>query len=500
MVFSSLLFTFIFLPLVTGLFYLSKEKYRNYVLLVASFLFYAYGEPEFVYVMLLSILINYCFALLVNRANTAGQKNQAKLCLFLDVALNLALLFVCKYLNFAISIGNALFQKELPMADITLPIGISFFTFQALSYVIDVYYERVNVQKNPLYIALYISFFPQLIAGPIVLYREMMPQFEGAAGRRFQPENFAKGIVLFALGLSKKVLLADVLALPVNFGFDQTPFLDTPSTLLVILAYTFEIYFDFSGYSDMALGLGKMFNIELPANFNSPYKACSVKELWQRWHMTLSRFFIQYVYIPLGGSRRGRVRTLLNTFLVFFLSGLWHGASWAYIAWGGVNGLFIIVSLWLEPLYQRTRDALHIREGAWWFRAFQTLRTLLLVIIGRYFSRADSLRQALDLLGRLLQGNWGLPTPEFAAALPLEVLSNGLNYLQELWMPGGRVLIYWVPLLMIPLGLALLACPNPTAQAERFRPTAWKAALCVLCIVVSVLFFSGVDTFIYANF
>lgn len=194
MVFSSLLFTFIFLPLVTGLFYLSKEKYRNYVLLVASFLFYAYGEPEFVYVMLLSILINYCFALLVNRANTAGQKNQAKLCLFLDVALNLALLFVCKYLNFAISIGNALFQKELPMADITLPIGISFFTFQALSYVIDVYYERVNVQKNPLYIALYISFFPQLIAGPIVRYHSIEEQI---TKRVYSVNKFGEGTQRF---------------------------------------------------------------------------------------------------------------------------------------------------------------------------------------------------------------------------------------------------------------------------------------------------------------
>ena len=209
MVFSSLLFTFIFLPLVTGLFYLSKEKYRNYVLLVASFLFYAYGEPEFVYVMLLSILINYCFALLVNRANTAGQKNQAKLCLFLDVALNLALLFVCKYLYFAISIGNALFQKELPMADITLPIGISFFTFQALSYVIDVYYERVNVQKNPLYIALYISFFPQLIAGPIVRYHSIEEQI---TKRVYSVNKFGEGTQRFLLGFCKKILLSNHLA------------------------------------------------------------------------------------------------------------------------------------------------------------------------------------------------------------------------------------------------------------------------------------------------
>ena len=221
--------------------------------------------------------------------------------------------------------------------------------------------------------------------------------------------------------------------------------------------------------------------------FRSPYQAVSIKDFWGRWHITLSRFFRQCVYIPLGGNRRGAAVTCRNIMIIFLLSGLWHGAGWGFIIWGALHGAAQVV----ERL-GKGKSSLP-KPLAWLF-------TFIFVNAAWVFFRADSLRQALDLLGRLLQGNWGLPTPEFAAALPLEVLSNGLNYLQELWMPGGRVLIYWVPLLMIPLGLALLACPNPTAQAERFRPTAWKAVLCVLCIVVSVLFFSGVDTFIYANF
>lgn len=392
MVFSSLLFTFIFLPLVTGLFYLSKEKYRNYVLLVASFLFYAYGEPEFVYVMLLSILINYCFALLVNRANTAGQKNQAKLCLFLDVALNLALLFVCKYLNFAISIGNALFQKELPMADITLPIGISFFTFQALSYVIDVYYERVNVQKNPLYIALYISFFPQLIAGPIVRYHSIEEQI---TKRVYSVNKFGEGTQRFLLGFCKKILLSNHLAVVAEGIRGMDVHTASPSLLwLGSICYSLQIFYDFSGYSDMAIGLGKIFGFEFEENFNYPYISRSVTEFWRRWHISLGQWFRDYVYIPLGGSKVCVPRHILNLLIVWLLTGIWHGANYNFVVWGLIYFCLLVLEKYAVKPEQRKSGLLRIL-----WQAVTLLCVNFAWVIFNSLHLKDGIRYCLAMIG-----------------------------------------------------------------------------------------------------
>ncbi|MDE6892044.1 MAG: MBOAT family protein, partial [Lachnospiraceae bacterium] len=342
MLFNSYIFIFLFLPLtLAGWYLLNRLKAwegAKVFLAGMSLWFYGYFNVYYLAVIVASILGNYLLSCLMKFSRT---RFTARLGLLCGLLLNLGFLFYFKYYDFFFENINLIFRANFTLKHILLPLGISFFTFQQLSFIIDRCTGRAEHYSFINYVT-FVTFFPQLIAGPIVTYREMMPQFEDKGRRSFQPDNFAKGIVIFTIGLGKKVLLADVLALPVNFGFEQTAFLDTTSTLLVILAYTLEIYFDFSGYSDMAIGLGKMFNIELPVNFNSPYKACSVKELWQRWHMTLSRFFIQYVYIPLGGSRKGKVRTVVNTFLVFFLSGLWHGANWTYIAWGTMQGLLVI--------------------------------------------------------------------------------------------------------------------------------------------------------------
>lgn len=339
MLFNSYIFIFIFLPItLLGWYFLNAKKaYRaaKYFLAGMSLWFYGYFNYYYLAVIIASILGNYFLSRLVKFSKT---KLTDRLLLISGLLFNLGFLFYFKYYDFFFENINAVFHTSFTLKHILLPLGISFFTFQQISFIVDRCLKKAEHYSFENYIT-FVTFFPQLIAGPIVLYKEMMPQFESVENRRFQSENFVRGIILFTIGLAKKVLLADVLAIPVNYGFEQTPFLDTPSTLLVILAYTFEIYFDFSGYSDMAVGLGRMFNIELPVNFNSPYKACSVKELWQRWHITLSRFFIQYVYIPLGGSRKGKVRTLFNIFIVFFLSGLWHGANWTYIAWGTMQGL-----------------------------------------------------------------------------------------------------------------------------------------------------------------
>ena len=342
MLFNSYIFIFIFLPLTLigwyALNYVRAYEPAKFFLAGMSLWFYGYFNIYYLAVIIASILANYLLSFLLKFSHTALTR---RIGLLVGLAINLGLLFYFKYYDFFFENINAIFHANFNLKHILLPLGISFFTFQQLSFIIDRCTQKAPHYSFADYIT-FVTFFPQLIAGPIVLHDEMIPQFDDLSNRRFSSDNFAKGIVLFTIGLGKKVLLADTLAIPVNFGFEQTAFLDTPSTLLVILAYTFEIYLHFSGYSDMAIGLGKMFNIEIPVNFNSPYKACSVKELWQRWHMTLSRFFIQYVYIPLGGSRKGKFGTIFNTFVVFFLSGLWHGANWTYVAWGTMQGLLVI--------------------------------------------------------------------------------------------------------------------------------------------------------------
>ncbi len=447
-------------------------------LLCAGVLFCGWGAP-----LALLVLAGEGAASYLLGRRIARNPDKGRPLLWAGAALLLAVLAFFKYTGFALSLTplEGLFSPPAYLA----PLGLSFVTFQQIFWLRDCYDREVGTDVTPLDYACCLTFFATATCGPITRVGELAPRLRRPAP--FSWDDLAAGLYCFGLGLAKKVLLAAIFANGANFGYANIKYLSPVDAILVILCYTLQIYFDFSGYCDMASGMARMMGISLPVNFNSPYQAVSIKDFWGRWHITLSRFFRQCVYIPLGGNRRGAAVTCRNIMIIFLLSGLWHGAGWGFIIWGALHGAAQVV----ERL-GKGKSSLP-KPLAWLF-------TFIFVNAAWVFFRADSLRQALDLLGRLLQGNWGLPTPEFAAALPLEVLSNGLNYLQELWMPGGRVLIYWVPLLMIPLGLALLACPNPTAQAERFRPTAWKAALCVLCIVVSVLFFSGVDTFIYANF
>ncbi len=299
MVFSSLLFTFIFLPIVIALNYLAKDKYRNYILLAASVIFYSYGQPRFVFVMMGSIVVNYLFAIVIADRKEKGMTILAESFLFLDIAVNLGILFVCKYLDFTISVYNRFFHKEYAAFNIALPIGISFFTFQALSYVIDVYRGTVRVQKNPLFVALYISFFPQLIAGPIVRYSTVEEQI---ANRKCTLPGFSEGCRRFMLGFAKKVILANNLSVIASDIFEMDVTKANPLILWIgSLCFSLQIFYDFSGYSDMAIGLGRIFGFEFLENFNYPYISKSVTEFWRRWHISLGQWFKDYVYIPLGG-------------------------------------------------------------------------------------------------------------------------------------------------------------------------------------------------------
>lgn len=335
MVFSSGTFLFLFLPLVLLLYYnpfFKGRSFRNILLFLASILFYAWGEPVYVLLMLLSILVNWLLGLAIR----AGWN--AKLAVTLAVIYNLAILFLFKYYDFAVTNCNNFLNLSLPLLGLELPIGISFYTFQALSYVVDVKRKPELAQKSFLNVGLYITFFPQLIAGPIVRYETVALQIQG---RQENWTDFTEGLRRFLWGLAKKVILANNLAVYADLAFDGTA-LSTGLAWLGALAYSLQIYFDFSGYSDMAIGLGRMFGFRFNENFNYPYSAVSITDFWRRWHISLSSWFRDYVYIPLGGNRVRPARHILNLSIVWLLTGLWHGASWTFILWGVIYLLFLL--------------------------------------------------------------------------------------------------------------------------------------------------------------
>ena len=388
MLFSSTVFLFVFLPFVVSIYFLLDRKFRNPFLLISSLLFYAWGEPKFVFIMIGSIILNYFFALLISLCNKKCRVK--KLILFVMVICNISLFFVFKYMGFTVRNINAITGLNILIPEIALPIGISFFTFQGMSYVIDVY-RGSKVQKNPLNVGLYIALFPQLIAGPIVRYDTIADQIDN---RTETWEKFTIGTERFVIGLGKKVLFSNALAIVADRGFNNLYKDDTTVILLWFsaIAYMLQIYFDFSGYSDMAIGLGKIFGFEFDENFNYPYMAKSIKDFWRRWHISLSTWFRDYVYIPLGGSRVGFGRNILNLFIVWTLTGVWHGASWNFIFWGW----FYFILLVIEKITQ-----IPDRLRQWYLKTGYRILTLLLVLIGWVLFRAENLSAAVVFLKKM---------------------------------------------------------------------------------------------------
>jgi alginate O-acetyltransferase complex protein AlgI len=382
MIFSSSIFIFIFLPLVVFVYYISSKKIRNNILLIASLFFYAWGGLSYLKILIVSILINYLFGMLIDKAK---DKINLKRCFLLfGVILNLLLLFYYKYYDFFVSNVNTLFNSNLPMKNIVLPIGISFFTFQGMSYIIDIYREDSKVNKSIFSVSLYIALFPQLVAGPIIKYKYINNQIKF---RKESIEFFSYGINRFVVGLSKKVIISDILGAMADniFNLSNTS-IDMPTAWIGAICYTFQIYFDFSGYSDMAIGLGYLFGFQFPENFNYPYISKSITEFWRRWHISLSTWFREYLYIPLGGNRKGNV--YLNLFIVFLVTGLWHGASWSFIVWGLWHGFFMII----ERL---------IKNKMWYKKIpsfIKLVSTMLIVIVGWVLFRASSLKAVLEYL------------------------------------------------------------------------------------------------------
>jgi len=339
MVFSSLLFLFRFLPLVLLIYYIAPGKLRNLVLFLASLIFYAWGEPVYVVLILFSTLVDYTAGRIAGHCRAQGQMKQARLAVFASAFINLALLAFFKYADFFLQTIHSVFSLEVPALGLALPIGISFYTFQTMSYTIDVYRGDAKVQKNLITFGAYVSLFPQLIAGPIVRYKSISEQL----GRRKESVDlFFYGIVRFTAGLGKKVLIANQMGAVWNeIAGSSTDSLTTAAAWIGIAAYTMQIYFDFSGYSDMAIGLGAMFGFSFPENFRYPYESKTVTEFWRRWHISLGVWFREYVYIPLGGNKKGIRRQIWNLTVVWFLTGLWHGASWNFVLWGFYYGMLL---------------------------------------------------------------------------------------------------------------------------------------------------------------
>ncbi|MFH2122661.1 MAG: MBOAT family O-acyltransferase [Pseudomonadota bacterium] len=388
MVFSSTIFLFLFLPLVLLAYLVLGRKLRNIVLLIASLAFYAWGENIFVLLMLVSILLNYSFGILIDYSQRHG--GNGKIPLIFAVTANLGLLGFFKYANFIVANLNTILLKlqmtPLVLEKVHLPIGISFFTFQSLSYVIDLYRRETFVQKNLINIALYVSLFPQLIAGPIIRYHDIASQI---VQRRTRFDDFSYGIQRFIIGLGKKVLLANVLGRTADYIFSLPPG-NIPASLawLGAVSYTLQIYYDFSGYSDMAIGLGRMFGFHFMENFNYPYLSKSIREFWCRWHISLSSWFRDYLYIPLGGNRYGNARTYFNLLIVFLLCGLWHGACWTFVIWGLYHGGFLILERLSPGKYFLNITPAPVKH----------LYVLLVVIIGWVFFRAETFAYALGYL------------------------------------------------------------------------------------------------------
>ena len=385
MLFNSITFLWVFLPVLLVLYFTvgrAFPKTKNYILLVFSLIFYAWGEPKYVLLMIASIVMNYLFGRLIDNARKKKKSKQKTLWLVLDIIFNLGLLGHFKYFNFLVANVNNIFgANTLTIGEIALPIGISFYTFQVMSYVIDLYRGEIKVQKSLTKLALYVSFFPQLIAGPIVKYHDID---RALSSRKETTEKFAYGIKRFVLGLSKKVLIADVMASVVDAVFvaEKATSLTQSVAWLGAICYAIQIFFDFSGYSDMAIGLGSMFGFKFMENFNLPYISGSITEFWRRWHISLSTWFKEYIYIPLGGNRKGKVRTYINLWVVFLVTGIWHGAAWVFVVWGIFHGFFIFIErLGLKKLL----DRMHVLNHVY---------TLLIVLIGWVLFRSSSLSYA----------------------------------------------------------------------------------------------------------
>lgn len=471
MLFSSTFFLIYFLPVFFSIYFILPQAYKNYFIVLASILFYAWGAPEFVFILLSSIVSNFILAHLIVR--TEGSKK--KTILFFSVIINLSLLLFFKYANFFVDNVNVLFQgvgiNSVNIAKVALPIGISFFTFHQLSFIIDVYRGVKPPMKKITDYALYILLFPQLIAGPIIRYNEIADQLQGR-NKKFVVDDVLVGFLRFAIGLAKKVLIANVLGKEADRIFALAPDqLDFTLSWIGAITYTFQIYFDFSGYSDMAIGLAKMMGFTFPENFNNPYIAQSITDFWRRWHISLSRWMRDYLYIPLGGNKVSGTRLYFNLWVVFLISGFWHGAEWTFIFWGAYHGFFLAI----ERLF-----LLKITDKIGVF--FRMLFTFFITIIGWVIFRASTIQQAFLFLKKM-----------FSFSFKEYILSPHLSFILIL-----ATIISFMPILLDKFKKPTEQTLLPVSLGKTFLRMVVIAVFMTLCI--GEITSSSFNPFIYFKF
>ncbi len=487
MLFNSFEFIFVFLPLSVVLYYFLTHKRlveaAKGLLVFASLTFYSYWNIRYLPLILSSMLFNYIIGNLLSGNTRSGKSPiSKKSVLFFGVTANLGLLGFFKYSDFFLSNLNIFLSHNIELLHLALPLAISFFTFQQIAYLVDSYRGETK-EYDFLNYAVFVSFFPQLIAGPIVHHREMMPQFARLRNKLINYRHIAMGLFLFSMGLFKKVIIADTFSVWANVGFDTAANLNFIEAWSTSLSYTFQLYFDFSGYTDMALGIGLLFNIKLPINFNSPYKALSIQDFWRRWHITLSRFLRDYIYIPLGGSRKGDFRTSANLLVTFVLGGLWHGAGWTFVFWGFLHGSALVI----ERLWRKTGWVLPRLLA--WFITFNCIN------IAWIFFRANTWQDALKVLKGMFSFDSIVLGRELYAIMP---------YLSKIGITFGD----WISsiqgdkdtLLWIFAGFILIHLKNSMEQLENFKPTIWRVLMASSLFAYSVISLNNSSDFLYFNF
>lgn len=485
MLFNSFVFAFVFLPVVFCIYFLlgklKNKDISTLFLVAASLYFYSYFEIKFLYLISFSMAVNFGLGHVLMKA-----RSYRRTILTTGIMFNVALLGYFKYADFFIENYNWIFDQNLDLLYLALPLGISFVTFQQIAYLVDIYRGEITHSKLSSYM-IFSTFFPQLIAGPIVNHKDVMQDYEDPAKKRINIENVLKGSFIFLIGLVKKVVIADTFALWVTDGFNNYESLTFTEAWFVIIAYTVQLYFDFSGYCDMAIGLALMFNIHIPINFNSPYKARNIPDFWRRWHMTLNRFLTRYVYFPLGGSRKGEWFTMINILIVFFISGFWHGAGWTFIIWGMLHGVAsVIVRLFIK--YGRIQLPYLLA----WFMTF------LFIILARVYFRSSSVEQAHHLFGTLfspdlasLKAFISTPSAIFADAAAIEVSGYALN--TPFILIGS---------LLITLAICFFA-KNSIQLLERFQFNwlhIWYIQFLAIILLATIFYVKKSSVFIYFNF
>ncbi len=484
MLFNSYEFIFFFLPITFFLyFYFNARRLTEAAkafLVFASLFFYAWWNVKYLPLILVSMLVNYTLGRELSSHRSKERRYSAKKLLTAGIIFNLALLGYFKYMDFFIENVNRALDTHLSLLHLALPLAISFYTFQQISYLVDSYKEETK-EYDFLNYALFVTFFPQLIAGPIVHHAEMMPQFARKRNKVKNYYNIALGLFVFSMGLFKKVVIADTFAQWATQGFDVAKELNMLEAWATSLSYTFQLYFDFSGYTDMAIGAALLFNIKLPINFYSPYKAVNIQDFWRRWHITLSRFLKEYLYIPLGGNRKGKLRTYFNLFITFLLGGIWHGAGWTFVAWGALHGAALVLHrIWQE-------FGMKMPKLLGWFLTFNFIN------IAWVFFRANNFHDAIKVLKGMFGGTFvyphTLPFGEMVKSYGYIVGKWSYPFLKEEWLG------YW----LIAGFVVVLLFPNSMELKERFR-TNWFYLALTLLFSLSVFMLYRKSEFIYFNF